>query len=83
MKTIRTVRQVIEREEAIDRQPQFGFGDYVEVYYGRYEGHNFWIKDIRYNHDRNCYEYLYRIGFAGDWLGENQIVIVERRTEAA
>lgn len=73
MKTVRTVRQVVEREESVKAQPKFSIGQYLEVYSGRCEGHNFTARDIRWNHDQNTFEYLYE-GMGG-WLQENSVVL--------
>lgn len=73
MKTIETVRQVVEREETLDVHPKYKVGQYMEVYCGQYEGHNFYIEDIRYNHDIRKFEYLYG-GFMGGWYLENCVV---------
>lgn len=78
MKTIRTIRQVVERDEHVAQRPEFQVGDYVEVYSGQNEGHHFWIKDLRFNHDAKCFEYLYG-GFLGGWHREGNIVLVERK----
>lgn len=78
MKTIRTIRQVVERDERVAQRPEFQVGDYVEVYSGQNEGHHFWIKDVRFNHDVNCFEYLYG-GFLGGWHRESNIILIERK----
>lgn len=78
MKTIRTIRQVVERDEYVSEAPQFKIGDCVEIYSGTFEGHCFWIKDVRYNHDLERFEYLYG-GVMGGWYGEKNITIVKRK----
>lgn len=83
MKTVRTVTRVVEKTETIRHRPRFGLGDYMQVYYGEYENHNFWIKDIRYNHDRGCFQYLYGGGIMGGWMAEDQIVLIEKAQVAA
>lgn len=75
MKTIRTkvIREIVEKEEIIKQKPKFSKGDYVEIYYGSSEGSCFWISDMRYNHDRESFEYLHS-GFLGGWYKEDQLV---------
>lgn len=80
MKTVRTVCQIVEREEALQQKPEFRVGDYVEVYSGRNEGHHFWVKDVRFNHDHGQFEYLYGVPLLGGWHRENNVVLVERQT---
>lgn len=82
MKTVRTVTKIVERDEEVRHAPKFSIGDYMEVYYGQYEGHNFWIKDIRFNHDRGCFQYLYGGGVMGGWMAEDQIIRVKRAVAA-
>lgn len=77
VKTIRTVMKRVEQEEEVHQAPKFGIGDYVEVYSGDREGHNFWIKDIRYDHDHQTYEYFYG-SFMSSWHVERQLVLVEK-----
>lgn len=75
MKTIRTVTQVVERNEQIGVTPKFNKQDYVEIYSGTYEGHCFTIADIRYNYDTERFEYLYySYGIMGGWIPENNVV---------
>jgi len=81
MKTVRTIRQVVERDEDVARRPELLLDDYVEVYSGQNEGHRFWIKDIRFNHDLDRFEYLYANPLMGGWHGENNIVLLERRVK--
>jgi D-arabinose 1-dehydrogenase-like Zn-dependent alcohol dehydrogenase len=57
-------------------KPKHKIGDYMRVYCGSYEGHCFYIKDVRYNSERKKYEYLY--GMAG-WYAENCIVPASSR----
>lgn len=83
MKTVRTVRKIVERDEELRQQPQFGIRDYVQIYFGQYEGHHFWIKDVRYNHDHDCFQYLYGGGVMGGWMNERQLVLVRKAEEAA
>jgi hypothetical protein len=80
MKIVRTVRQVVEVDdyEPQGMKPQLGIGDYVEVYCGHNEGHHFWIKDIRFNADVPCFEYLYDDRLMGGWHGERCLVLRER-----
>lgn len=81
MKTVRTVRQVIEKDEELDQKPKYKIRQYMEVYAGQLEGHQFWIKEIRFNHDYTKYEYLHLAGLYGVWHFEDMIVPVrEPRT---
>lgn len=75
MQTVRTVSHVVQIEEAVREKPEFSIGDYMRVEFGQHEGHSFWIRGVRYNHDRRCFEYLYQ-GFMGGWLAENQISLI-------
>ena len=77
MKTVRTVMKVIERDEVVKRAPKFNIGDYMLVYYGQWEGHNFSIKEVRFNHDRESFEYLYDGLVMGGWMSEDQVVLVK------
>lgn len=74
VKTVRTVTQVVERDETVKAQPEFKIGDYLEVYSGPDEGHNFWVKDVRWNHDRKTFEYLYDGVLMGGWKPEANVV---------
>ncbi|MCE6958297.1 hypothetical protein LAZ40_04405 [Cereibacter sphaeroides] len=79
MTTVRTVviRRVDVREEIIATEPLFRPGDWVEIYCGEFEGHEFVISDYRWNHDRGQVEYLYR--FVGDyWYPEVNLVLRKR-----
>lgn len=72
-KTVRTVKRRISDVEELNISPKFSIGQWVEIYHGMYEGHEFTIRDIRYNHDRQRFEYLYE--FVGDhWYGEGQLI---------
>ncbi len=73
MKSVRTVRETREGEYTGDKKPEFKIGDCVRVYCGRNEGHTFWVKDARYNHDIGGFEYLYD-GLMGGWYSERSIV---------
>lgn len=79
MKTVETMRYVMERDEELKQKPEFQMGDYVEVYSGRNEGHHFWVKDVRFNHDHGQFEYLYGTPLLGGWHQENRVVLVERK----
>jgi hypothetical protein len=73
--TIRTVQRAVEREnDVLSVQPKSGVGDYVEIYCGLYEGHNFTVRDVRFNYDRGGFEYLRRNSFGG-WYPENFLVL--------
>lgn len=79
MKTIRTITQVVERDEDIRQKPKLHIGDFVEIYTGHREGHGFWIKDVRFNHDRGQFEYCYGAPLLGGWHLENNLVLRERK----
>jgi len=79
-KTVRTVTSRIERDEAVDAAPKYAVGDYMRVYNGQYEGHRFWIKAIRYNHDIREFEYLYGVALMGGWYCANRLELLERRS---
>lgn len=74
MKAIRTVNEIRETEYKGSEKPKYKLNQYMEVYCGSYEGHSFYIKDIRYNHDINKFEYLYDGTLMGGWYSENRIV---------
>lgn len=75
MKTIRTVKRVVERDnDVLTLKPQMAVGDYVEIYCGLYEGHNFTVRDVRFNYDWGGYEYLRGDSFGG-WYRENFLVL--------
>jgi len=71
MKTIRTVRKIVERNERLTKIPKYNKKDYVEIYCGYNEGHCFVINDIRFNHDTGMFEYLYSNLLLGGWIAEN------------
>jgi hypothetical protein len=72
-KVRRTIRSVVENIENIDATPKFKLHDCLEVYNGHYEGHNFYVKDIRYDADHQEFQYMYE--FLGPvWLYESQLV---------
>lgn len=80
VKTIQTVRSRVEGEANLREMPEFKVGDWVEVYYGQYEGHNFVIKDVRWDYDHpEGYQYL-RGDFVdgGAWYHENQLILRKR-----
>lgn len=78
MKAIRTIREERETPYTGSAKPKYKVGDYMRVYCGSYEGHCFSIKDVRYNHDRSTFEYLYG-GFMGGWYAEGAIVPASSR----
>lgn len=80
MKTVRTVTSVVECDEDVRQKPEFAVGDYMEVYCGEYQGHHFWIKDIRYNHDSARFEYLYGGMLMGGWYPANRLELLKRAT---
>lgn len=71
MKSVRTVRELREGPYVGKEKPAFKVGDYVRVYCGSAEGHCFWIKDVRYNHDLSKFEYLYEMY---GWYADGSIV---------
>jgi len=71
MKTIRTVRKIVKRNERPTKISKYNKKDYVEIYCGHNEGHCFVIKDIRFNYDIDKFEYLYDNVFMGGWIPEN------------
>lgn len=54
--------------------PKYKVGDYMKVYCGQYEGHHFYIKEVRFNKKTDSYEYLYDGILMGGWYHENAIV---------
>lgn len=72
--TIRTVRRTETKREKIDAKPEFKKGDYVEVCYGPWEGHHFWINAVRYNHDLRRFEYYRDNIMFEHWYGEDALV---------
>lgn len=74
MKAIRTVTTTREETYRGTEKPKWKIGDYMRVYCGNYEGHCFKIKDIRYNHDINKFQYLYDGTLMGGWYSEGMIV---------
>jgi len=83
VKTVVTITRVVERDEEVAATPKYGVGDYMEIYYGSYQNHHFWIRDVRYNHDKGCFQYLYGAGVMGGWMNEDQIVLLEKAKVAA
>ena len=73
MKSIRTVREIREGTYGGTETPQYKIGDWVRVYCGRNQDHNFKIADVRFNHDVGKFEYLYD-GLMGGWYQEGSIV---------
>lgn len=67
---VHEVRKTVEGWTTPPRDPLFKIGDYVEVYNGRYEGHNFTVKKLRWNINRGEFEYEYW----DTWYGESSIV---------
>jgi len=55
-------------------KPKYELKQYMQVYCGPYEGHNFYVKDIRYNMDSRKWEYLYDGILMGGWYAENMVV---------
>lgn len=80
-KTIRTPRARVEAIEKVQGKPEFEIGNYMEIYSGPYEGHNFYIADIRYNWDNSQFEYLYDNVLMGGWYGPNQLQCISKRKE--
>jgi len=81
MRTVRTVRKVVEVDEELRQKPKFSVGDYLRIYSGSYENHSFWVKEggIRYNHDIDRFEYLYGVGVVmGGWERETNLELVRR-----
>jgi hypothetical protein len=70
MKCIRTEHRVVEVEREISAKPKYKIGDYLEVYCGHLEGHEFVVKDVRYNLDRQCFEYKYNWPLEAEWYSE-------------
>jgi hypothetical protein len=74
MKAIQTVRRVEETEYRGKAKPQYKRGAYMRVYCGSYQDHEFVVKDIRFNHDTNKFEYLYAGILMGGWYDEDSVV---------
>lgn len=64
------VRQTVTGWTTPPRKPEFKKGDHVEIYSGLYEGHNFWIKRVRWNSNSQKFQYEY----FGHWYNEDVIV---------
>ena len=75
MKTVRTVKQVLEKNERLNLKPKYKKSQYLQCYCGSYEDHCFTVLDIRYNHDINRFEYFGRFGINNTWIPENFLVI--------
>lgn len=71
--TIRTERRTVNARKFVQEVPKFKKGDYVEVYSGRMEGHEFVIADVRYNYDRSKYEFFYNWPLGGEWYSADQL----------
>ena len=71
MKAVRTVREMKETTHVGSDKPKHKVGDYMRVYCGSLEGHHFWIKDVRFNHDSQKFEYLHE---PWGWRQEGTIV---------
>lgn len=78
MKAVRTVTKTQEEDYRGSAKPKHKIGDYMRVYCGSREGHCFYIKDIRYNHDFGKFQYLYG-GLMGGWHAEGSIVSAASR----
>lgn len=74
MKSIRTVIDLKFGEYQGDKKPKYKLKDYLQVYSGSYEGHRFYVKDIRYNFDIDEFEYLYDGTIMGGWYSEKLVV---------
>jgi threonine dehydrogenase-like Zn-dependent dehydrogenase len=72
MKSVRTVVtcEIVTVEYTGKLKPRFKVGDYVRVFAGLQEGHHFTIKDIRFNHDNESFQYYYPLygWYAESWL---------------
>jgi hypothetical protein len=76
MKAVYRVTELREGTYAGTEKPAHKVGDYMRVYCGRDEGHNFYIKDVRYNNVIRQFEYLYE---GHDWYGEKSLVCAGSR----
>lgn len=76
--TVRTVTSIVTKTEPVAEKPEFGVKDYVQVYCGQYEGHCFWIKEVRWNHDIQKFEYLYGGMLMGGWYTGGCLVLLKR-----
>jgi hypothetical protein len=74
MKAVRTRTETREEKYTGAEKPKHKIGDYMRVYCGSYEGHCFYIKDVRYNYDARKFEYLYDGTLMGGWYQEGTIV---------
>lgn len=79
MKAIRTYNETREVEYTGKEKPKYKVGDHMRVYCGRYEGHSFTIKDVRYDYDAEKFQYLYDGTLMGGWYSEGMIVPVNSR----
>lgn len=68
--TIQTVSRQVTGMEMIERQPKYKVGDYVEKIWS---GLNCTIKRVRFNLDKNEYEYLDGGIMSDGWMLENSI----------
>lgn len=73
MKAIRTVSVQKVTEYTGREKPKYKVGDYLKVYCGTYQDHCFYVKEVRYNHDHNKFEYLYDSGIMGGWYLEGSV----------
>lgn len=78
MKAIRTVHERHEFDYTGYEKPKHKVGDYMRVYCGSNQDRCFYIKDVRYNHDMQKFEYLYD-GMMGGWYPEGHIVEASSR----
>lgn len=77
IQTVRSQTMLVEKLELwpdYKAQPKYSVGDYLQVYSGSYEGHYFWVKARRFNHDIQKFEYLYDGTLMGGWYPEGCVV---------
>lgn len=84
MKIIRTVTEERVTEGHVSQKPKWKIGDKVKVWSGTYEGHIFWVHDVRfrdeYSHGKKPhFEYLVGTHFQGGWENEDNLVEVTDR----
>ena len=72
------VREVTTRKTVTTRYagvgtPKHKAGDWLKIYCGRDEGHAFVVKGVRFNLDRDTFEYLRDATWCQEWLAENTV----------
>lgn len=72
VREVTTRKLVTSRYTGKDR-PKHKVGDWLKIYCGRDEGHAFVVKAVRFNLDRDKFEYLRDATWCKEWLMEGMV----------